>query len=97
MKRLIALSRCLGSERVRKSGIDIVDLQSWRKECCIFIFHFKGFYDGKEIKQIRVYSKKRFIKGKNYIIDLEYLHYDNKHLVCREIKSRDLDDIRLKI
>ena len=69
------------------------------KSACVnqakYIFHFKGFFAGKKVKQIIIIDKNdEFLIGGEYLLHLKIDIVDKNTLVCRCFRSRSLNAIK---
>lgn len=58
-------------------------------------FHFRGAYEGKMIKGIRleVCGSDHFERGEDYLLYLSFLGFENDHIRAKLIKAKPLKDL----
>ncbi len=59
-----------------------------------YIFHFRGYFAGSKVEEIRVIGKnEEFLIGAEYILHLRILKTEQNTLVCSCLRKRNLEEI----
>jgi len=75
--RFLAISRCFKKNQINQEYITT--------------FHFKGFYCGNYIKNIKVLTQKNiFTLGLDYILTLDSVKIENEDLWCKLFEYQKL-------
>jgi hypothetical protein len=61
------------------------------------IFHFKGFYSGIHVKEIRIPKGEFFSPGAEYLLELIIDHFRRQVLYARVLRYRNLGEFKEEI